>query len=185
MTGSSGGSSGGGPAGPVQGFAERNGPHPKIPCVRLKVWSPTPVSLQRCRRRFFFSTPLQWECHFFTKASRTAGTAPFLEASKLRLWLQRRAFWAQTGAVAAVWCPLSWAPTWPPSSRRLFGPNLGSSGWPFGASPQNSLGAAQSLVSHPHFSAEVSSPTFFFNTSAVGVPLFHESEPHCRHSPRF
>ena len=26
---------------------------------------------------------------------------------------------------------------------------------------------------------------FFFNTSAVGMPLFHENEPHCRHSPRF
>ena len=71
------------------------------------------ISLQRCRRRFFFSTPLQWECHFFTKTSRTAGTVPVFEPSKLRLWLQRRAFWAQTGAVAAVWCPIFWAPTWP------------------------------------------------------------------------
>ena len=82
----------------------------------------------------FFSTPLQWECHFFTKVSRTAGTAPLFKASKLRLWLQCRAFWAQTGAVAAVWCPLFWAPTWPQGLRRLFGPNLGPSGGPFGAS---------------------------------------------------
>ena len=73
----------------------------------------------------FFSTPLQWECHFFTKTSRTAGTVPVFEPSKLRLWLQRRAFWAQTGAVAAVWCPLSWASTRPPSIRRLFGPSIG------------------------------------------------------------
>ena len=99
--------------------------HPKIPWVRLKVWCLTPISLQRCRRRHFFSTPLQWECHFFTKTSRTAGTAPVFEASKLRLWLQRRAFWAQTGAVAAVWCPLSWASSRPPSIRRLLGPNIG------------------------------------------------------------
>ena len=99
--------------------------HPKIPWVRLKVWCLTPISLQRCRRRHFFSTPLQWECHFFTKTSRTAGTAPVFEASKLRLWLQRRAFWAQTGAVAAVWCPLSWASTRPPSIRRLCGPSIG------------------------------------------------------------